>query len=116
MGKAILHVEATAFAVSGNTLNIAYSTGRWENSTYKSGDLTASINADPMNPASWTKSEKPIQQTGNGLVGPGSGTLFNDNQGNTIWCFDAVTGLGFSQRDIYTQKAYFDSNGKLVLQ
>lgn len=54
---------------------------------YALGMLSADINSDPMDPASWTKSAKPVfkQSPANGVYAPGHNSFFTSPDGKEDW-------------------------------
>ncbi len=71
--------EGPEVIIHNQTINLVFSaSGSWTND-YCMGLITAHVNDDPMDPASWHKRLEPIFKSGNGLFGPGHGSLTSDN-------------------------------------
>jgi GH43 family beta-xylosidase len=63
--------EGPQVAIRNDVISLVYSaSGSWTN-TYCLGLITASINSDLMNPASWKKHPEPIFQSTSNIFGPG---------------------------------------------
>ncbi len=107
--------EAPTHVVSGNTINMVYTANWVDHATYQCGLATASVSADPMNPASWTKHvQGPIFAPANGLYGIGSGNFVSDGT-NVWWSYQSVNNLASPVRRIHTQMAWFNANGVVQL-
>ena len=107
--------EAPAHVISGNTVNLVYSANSYNDPRYLCGLITANVQADPMDPSSWTKhAEGPAFAASNGHYGTGSGTLFGD--GNTTWwAFDSFADPNVFNSEIRAQPVTFDAQGVLQL-
>lgn len=71
----------------GESIFLVYSaSGCWTN-YYELGMLRLAASADPMNPASWTKSAKPVfwQNPEGGAYGPGHNAFFPSPDGRQEW-------------------------------
>jgi GH43 family beta-xylosidase len=68
---------------NGRTFLI-YSASYCATQYYKLGMLTLT-GADPMSPASWTKSPNPVFQSANGVYGPGHNGFFVSPDGSQSW-------------------------------
>ncbi|WP_117209547.1 RICIN domain-containing protein [Allorhizocola rhizosphaerae] len=68
---------------NGRTFLI-YSASYCATQHYKLGMLTLN-GADPMSPASWTKSPNPVFQSANGVYGPGHNGFFTSPDGSQSW-------------------------------
>ena len=107
--------EAPAHVIGKNTLNLIYSANAWHQPEYLSGRLTIPLDADPMNPSLWTKDKAgPIFEQNNGILGPGSGSFFNDGV-NTWWSYGALTDPFSRRRVLRAQVVDFDDNGVVHL-
>ena len=92
--------EGPQIIIHNQTINLIFSaSGSWTND-YCMGLITIHIDSDPMNPISWYKRSKPILQSGNGLFGPGHGSLTSDDW--IIFHTAAYDGSGWT-RQIRTQ-------------
>jgi GH43 family beta-xylosidase len=104
--------EGPEIIVKNNTISLVYSgSGSWTD-TYALGLVTANVNADLLNPASWTKKSDPIFKSGNGLFGPGhhSFTKSPDNLEDWIVYHTARwQGSGWT-RNIRAQKFTWSSD------
>ena len=88
--------EGPEIIVHNQTINIVFSaSGSWTND-YSMGLITAHIDDDPMNPASWKKRSEPILKSGNGLFGPGHGSFTSDNW--LIFHTAAYNGSGWTRQ------------------
>jgi hypothetical protein len=71
--------EGPEVIIHDQTISLVFSaSGSWTND-YCMGLITAHVNSDPMDPVSWQKRSDPILKSGNGLFGPGHGSLTSDN-------------------------------------
>ena len=108
-------VEAPATVISGDTLNLIYSSNNWASIYYVCGRITASLDSDPMDPSSWTKDTAgPVFTSSNGLYGPGSGTFFDDGL-HQWWSYGCFNDSSHVVRHIRAQTVTFDSDGAVVL-
>lgn len=88
--RAVPHVdvnEGPEILKHGNRIFLVYSaSGCWTN-YYELGMLSMSASADPMNPASWTKSPAPVfwQDPENGAYGTGHNSFFQSPDGGEDW-------------------------------
>jgi GH43 family beta-xylosidase len=71
----------------GNKRFLIYSASGCWTDYYALGMLSASIDSDPMDPASWTKSAKPVfkQSPANGVYAPGHNSFFTSPDGKEDW-------------------------------
>ncbi|CAF1506059.1 unnamed protein product [Adineta ricciae] len=92
--------EGPEVIIHNRTINLVFSaSGSWTND-YCMGLITAHTDADLMNPTSWIKRSNPILKSGNGLFGPGHGSLTSDNW--LVFHTAAYNGSGWT-RQIRTQ-------------
>jgi GH43 family beta-xylosidase len=89
-GDAARHVnvnEGPQILKHGNKLYLIYSASGCWTDHYSLGMLTASDKADIMNPASWTKSPKPVFQGSptNQVFAPGHNSFFKSPDGKEDW-------------------------------
>ncbi|CAF1188114.1 unnamed protein product [Adineta steineri] len=71
--------EGPQVIIHDQTISLIFSaSGSWTND-YCMGLITAHVNSDLMNPSSWKKRADPILKSGNGLFGPGHGSLTINN-------------------------------------
>jgi GH43 family beta-xylosidase len=78
---------------------IVYSASHCSTDDYGLGLLGASDTADPMNPASWTKSSTPVlvKSSANSAYGPGHNSFFKSRDGTEDWILyhaNPAPGLG----------------------
>lgn len=75
--------EGPEVLTKGNKMFLVYSASGCWTDLYALGMLTASIDADPMNPASWKKSAVPVftQSRENGVYAPGHNSFFKSPDG-----------------------------------
>jgi GH43 family beta-xylosidase len=66
---------------------IVYSASHCSTDDYALGLLTAADNADPLNPASWTKASQPVmvKNPAGGAYGPGHNSFFVSRDGSENW-------------------------------
>ena len=67
------------------TTYLAYSADSCNTPAYKLGLMKLTTGADPLSPDSWTKSEDPVFETGNGLYGPAHNAFFKSPDGTEDW-------------------------------
>jgi GH43 family beta-xylosidase len=79
--------EGPQFLKKGNKLFIVYSASGCWTDDYTLGILTASANADLMNPASWVKSRQPVfsKNPEGHVFGPGHNSFFKSPDGTEDW-------------------------------
>ncbi|MDD2648268.1 MAG: family 43 glycosylhydrolase [Eubacteriales bacterium] len=92
---------------------------------YAIGMLAMDESSDPLLPASWTKSAKPVMVTEaeNGLFGPGHNCFTKDESGNDILVFHARPYAGFHgsalsdpNRHTYLREVKYDESGLPIFQ
>ncbi len=77
--------EGPEVLVHRKTINIVYSaSGSWTNH-YCLGLLTAKIDSDLLAQASWKKHDKPVFQSGNGVISPGHCSFVKSPDGEEDW-------------------------------
>lgn len=89
--------EGPAPLVRGNRMFMIFSAGACWSDGYSLGMLSASTSADPMNPASWTKSPGPVfsKSTGNSVYAPGHNSFVKSPNGQEDWIvYHANPGAG----------------------
>ena len=92
--------EGPEVIIHNQTINLIYSaSGSWTND-YCMGLITSHVNTNPLDPVSWQKRADPILKSGNGLFGPGHGSLTSDNW--LVFHTAAYNGSGWT-RQIRTQ-------------
>ena len=86
--------EGPAFVRHGEYLFIAYSASGCWTDEYAVGLLTARIDSDLMDPASWTKSPEPVfkKSAQNSVYGPGHVCFFHTDAGQTWMIYHANPG------------------------
>lgn len=67
------------------TTYMVYSADDCNTPAYKLGLMKLTKGADPMKPESWTKSDDPVFETGNGLYGPAHNAFFKSPDGTEDW-------------------------------
>lgn len=79
--------EGPQMLVHGSKMHIVYSASGCWTPHYALGMLTADINADPMDPEAWTKSQQPVfqQSPERGVYGPGHNCFFKSPDGKEDW-------------------------------
>ncbi|MFB9329184.1 family 43 glycosylhydrolase [Paenibacillus aurantiacus] len=111
-GQSILH--------HNGQVHIVYSgAGSWT-PYYALGMLTLAKDADPLDPASWTKREQPIlsMDEAAGVFGPGHNSFTTSPDGTEQWIVYHATsgsGDGWSNRKARAQKLSWDEAGELML-
>ncbi|RRJ62063.1 carbohydrate-binding protein [Paenibacillus oralis] len=97
--------EGPQVAIRNGVVNLVYSaSGSWTND-YCLGLITADMSGDLLNPASWSKRDRPIFVSGNGLYGPGHHSFTTSPDGTEDWIVYHVAkydGAGWN-REIRTQ-------------
>ncbi|MFE5321732.1 family 43 glycosylhydrolase [Paenibacillus sp. NPDC056579] len=105
--------EGPQITIKGDTINLVYSAnGSWTD-YYCLGLITAKIGTDLMDPNSWTKRDKPIFSSANGVVGPGHHSLTTSPDGTEDWIVyhgARWVGAGWN-RSIRTQKFTWNEDG-----
>lgn len=82
--------------IHNQTINLLFSaSGSWTND-YCLGLITAHVDADPIQPQSWTKRAEPLIKSGNGLFGPGHGSLTSDQW--LVFHTAAYNGSGWTRQ------------------
>lgn len=77
--------EGPEIIVKNNTISLVYSgSGSWTDS-YALGMVNANVDADLLNPSSWTKKPEPIFKSGNGLFGPGHHSFTKSPDNTEDW-------------------------------
>lgn len=116
--------EGPAVLEHDNKLFLTYS-GSATDERYAVGMLTADIDSDILNPASWQKSETPVMVTDeiHRIFGPGHNNFFRDSDGTDYIVFHARPYPGFigdplsdPNRNTYVRRIEFDDNGNPVFQ
>ena len=108
--------EAPAAIVSKNMVNLIYSTNSWNSPQYSCGLMTIPLGLDPLVATNWTKhTAGPVFQSGNGILGPGSGTFFKDGIA-LWWAYSSITPSNYNARFIQAQPVNFDRNGQIQLR
>lgn len=79
--------EGPVMLMRNNKLFLVYSASGCWTDHYALGMLTASVHSDPMDPASWTKSPKPLfkQSKKNSVYAPGHCSFFTSPDGTEDW-------------------------------
>ena len=79
--------EGPQFLLHGDKIFIVYSASGCWTDFYALGLLTASTNADLLDPASWKKSEQPVfqQSPENSVFAPGHNSFFKSPDGKQDW-------------------------------
>ncbi|QJW91012.1 family 43 glycosylhydrolase [Spirosoma taeanense] len=79
--------EGPEFLLHDNRLFLVYSASHCSTDAYALGMLTADVNADLMNAASWTKSAQPVfgPSAANGTYGVGHNGFFTTPDGTENW-------------------------------
>jgi hypothetical protein len=104
--------EGPEIIIHGQTINLVFSaSGSWTND-YCMGLITAHVDANLMDPASWKKRPDPIFRSGNGLFGPGHGSLTSDNW--LIYHTAAYDGSGWT-RQIRIQPFLWDEEDETLI-
>ncbi|MEK3917916.1 family 43 glycosylhydrolase [Paenibacillus sp. FSL H7-0331] len=105
--------EGPQITIKGDTINLVYSAnGSWTD-YYCLGLITAKIGTDLMDLNSWTKRDKPIFSSANGVVGPGHHSLTTSPDGTEDWIVyhgARWDGAGWN-RSIRTQKFTWNEDG-----
>lgn len=120
-GPQVLVNEGPQFLKHGDNLFIVYSASGCWTDHYALGLLSTKINADLMNPKSWTKAKEPILQThlGNGIIAPGHNSFFKSPDGKEDWIlYHANSELGQgcgNHRSPRAQKITWDAKGFPVI-
>ena len=100
----------------GDKIHLIYSAGACWTDGYALGMLSTSIDADLMNPESWTKSEEPVfaQNPAGNAFGPGHNSFFKSKDSSEDWIIyhanpQAGQGCG-ADRSIRIQPFAWDQN------
>jgi GH43 family beta-xylosidase len=108
-------LEGPQVYVRGGTINLLYSaSGSWTDG-YSLGLLTAPVGADLLDPRSWLKRDRPLMASGNGIVGPGHGSIVASPDGREDWLiFHSARwpGAGWT-RQVRAQRVTFSADGAL---
>jgi len=108
----------------GGNLYVTYS-GSATDERYAIGLLTLEAGRDPLDPASWTKSPKPVMTTEekNGIYGPGHNSFTRDENGQDILVFHARPYPGFRgtplsdpNRHCFIRKIRYSPEGLPILR
>ncbi len=97
---------------NGKTFLVYSASGSWTDD-YCLGMLTLTGD-DPMNPAHWEKSEKPVfKKRPGGCYGPGHNSFCKASDGSVWMIYHAnlVSGTGWDGRSIWIAPVTFDENG-----
>ncbi|WP_169086189.1 family 43 glycosylhydrolase [Paenibacillus sp. PL91] len=77
--------EGPQVIIRNDVINLVYSaSGSWTDD-YCLGLITASTTSDLLNPASWSKRNYPVFQSGNGLYAPGHHSFTKSPDGSEDW-------------------------------
>ncbi|MES2456918.1 MAG: glycoside hydrolase family 43 protein [Bacteroidota bacterium] len=112
--------EGPQFLVHKNKIFVVYSASGCWTDFYALGTLTASANANLLDPASWTKSAEPVFQRSeaNGVYAPGHNSFFKSPDGQEDWILyhaNDKPGQGCGGfRSPRAQKFAWDKNGMPV--
>jgi GH43 family beta-xylosidase len=79
-----LHEGPAILQRNGRVILVYSASGSWQHS-YKLGMLTMRENADPMNPASWTKHPKPVFESTQDVFGVGHCSFTTSVDGQEDW-------------------------------
>ncbi|OJG24543.1 hypothetical protein RR47_GL000266 [Enterococcus columbae DSM 7374 = ATCC 51263] len=77
--------EGPQVTIKNDTIHLIYSaSGSWDND-YCLGELTAKVEADLLNPASWSKAKAPILKSNAEVYGPGHHSIVSTKDGKQDW-------------------------------
>jgi GH43 family beta-xylosidase len=119
--------EAPEFLQHNNKIFITFSASGCWTDDYSLGLLSADISSDPMDPASWTKSQQPVfvKNTSAQAFGPGHNSFFKSKDGLEDWIVyhaNASSGDGCGdkrsmrmQKFIWTEKGMPDFGSPVAL-
>ncbi|WP_238357549.1 family 43 glycosylhydrolase [Cohnella zeiphila] len=105
--------EGPEVMIRGNTINLIYSANASWTDSYCLGLITADINADLLNPASWLKRDQPIFSSANGVYGPGHCSFVTSPDGSEDWIIYHAArwpGSGWT-RNVRAQKFTWNADG-----
>lgn len=99
--------------VTEDKVYITYSGGAAGGYTYVLGLLTASKDADLLDPGNWTKSNAPVLSyySIKGEYGPGHNTFFRDRHGNLMIAYHAQETMERTPRCTAIRRVHFDKDG-----
>lgn len=97
----------------GDTLYLAYSGGDACGATYAVGYLRASLDADLLEPDSWTKEPAPALASGyvDGIQGPGHNSFFRDEEGDIMIAYHAQERERFFNRCCAFHRVHLSKSG-----
>ncbi|PPA69624.1 family 43 glycosylhydrolase [Jeotgalibacillus proteolyticus] len=105
--------EGPQILMHDDKIHIVYSgSGSWSD-FYNLGILTAQKDADLLDPASWTKKETPVFESGNGVFGPGHASFTkspDDTEDWIVYHAAKAEGSGWT-RNVRMQPFTFDDEG-----
>jgi GH43 family beta-xylosidase len=105
--------EGPQVLIRDRTIFLIYSaSGSWTD-YYCLGLLRASIDADLLNPSSWTKHPQPVFESGNGVVAPGHCSFTTAPDGSEEWILYHAAkfpGAGWN-RSVRAQRFEWNPNG-----
>jgi GH43 family beta-xylosidase len=116
----VLVNEGPQVLVHGSKIHIVYSASGCWTDTYALGRMTASVNSDLLDPASWQKHPQPVfqQSAGNGVYGTGHNSFFKSPDGQEDWILyhaNSEPGQGCgSRRSPRAQKFTWDTDDNPV--
>ncbi len=105
--------EGPEVIIRGNTINLVYSANASWTDSYCLGLITADINAELLEPASWVKRDKPIFSNANGVYGPGHCSFTTSPDGSEDWIIYHAArwpGSGWT-RNVRAQKFTWNTDG-----
>jgi len=109
--------EGPQFLANDRKMFIIYSASGCWTDFYALGQLSADMNADPMQASSWTKSPQPVFKASpeNGVYAPGHNSFFKSPDGNEDWILyhaNSEPGQGCGgKRSPRAQQFTWDANG-----
>ncbi len=111
-GEPLINEGPTALVHGGKTFIVYSASGSWRDD-YCLGMLTL-VGEDPMDPASWKKSDTPVFQKRCGVCyGPGHSS-FSTAVDGSVWMIchaNPVSGTGWEGRTVWISPVIFDENG-----
>lgn len=105
--------EGPEVLVRGNTIDLVYSANASWTDNYCLGLITADMNADLLDPASWVKKDQPIFSSANGVYGPGHCSFVTSPDGSEDWIIyhsSRWQGAGWT-RNVRAQKFTWNDDG-----
>lgn len=105
--------EGPQVLLRGGLVHLIYSASHCVTDHYCLGRLTAPIDSDLMNPASWVKHPQPVFRGANGILSPGHASFVRNHEDDRDWIVYHCARKPNAEGDRYARAQPFDWEGDI---